>query len=348
VAAVSSSSPLVVRAARPGEGEQIAALWRELWDAHDAWGGYAATSDARVYAQVAQRLEADARVRRGNPVLGRHVHLVAAGAERVAGQVEGWFERQGVLSTTPFTCEVRSLVVSSSERREGVGRALLVALGQQARSLARDAGVVLAAEVLDANPARTFYERLGYKAAAYSTQLDRAPEARASGFTARRADERDALAIALLEMALASRRRLQGDPRFDRPRAIDATMVASIAAHLAAAPARGETAELVSCDPTGAIRASAVFAVTALDPPFSPARRAMLGRFAFDPAVDPLESVTPLLVHAQRSATAGGASRVELTDLPAPGTALHDATVAAGARPWSRIYCIASPPSTPC
>src|SRR5262250_3267166 len=96
MAAVKSSPSVTVRAARQGEGRAIAALWRELWDAHEAWGGYAGSHDPRVYEQLASRLEQDAAVRSGQPVLGRHVHLIATAHGEVAGQVEGWFERHGV------------------------------------------------------------------------------------------------------------------------------------------------------------------------------------------------------------------------------------------------------------
>ena len=120
MAAVTKSVAIIVRAAKPDEGRRIAGLWRELWDAHEAWGGYAGARDARVYDQLATRLSDDARVRGGQPVLGRHVHLVASTADQgVVGQVEGWFERHGVDETTPYTCEVRSLIVSSTARTRG-------------------------------------------------------------------------------------------------------------------------------------------------------------------------------------------------------------------------------------
>src|SRR5260370_25256028 len=112
MAAVTRAEEVVVRAARPGEGRAIAGLWRELWDAHEEWGGYASSRDPRVYAQLATRLEEDARVRAGQAVLGRHTHLVAAVNGSVACQVEGWFERHGLHEPTPFTCEGRSLILS--------------------------------------------------------------------------------------------------------------------------------------------------------------------------------------------------------------------------------------------
>ena len=132
MAAVTKAPSVVVRAANVDEGRAIAALWRELWDAHEAWGGYAGTRDSRVYEQLAHRLSDDARVRAGQPVLGRHVHLVAHTDLGVVGQVEGWFERHGIDETTPYTCEVRSLIVSSRTRSRGVGRALLESLACRA------------------------------------------------------------------------------------------------------------------------------------------------------------------------------------------------------------------------
>src|SRR6476661_5203457 len=96
MAAVRQPSAIAVRAANPDEGFAIAGLWRELWDAHEAWGGYAGTRDEKVYDQLAHRLSEDARVRGGQPILGRHVHLVADSGGVAIGQVEGWFERHGV------------------------------------------------------------------------------------------------------------------------------------------------------------------------------------------------------------------------------------------------------------
>jgi hypothetical protein len=63
----------------------------------------------------------------------------------------------------------------------------------------------------------------------------------------------------------------------------------------------------------------------------------MVGRFALDPALPPAPLVVPLVVLGCKLAVARGAIAIELTDLGAPGTALYDATVSAGARPWSRV-----------
>jgi GNAT superfamily N-acetyltransferase len=329
-----------VRAAQPSEGRAIAALWRELWDAHEAWGGYAGSHDQRVYDQLALRLQEDARVRAGHPVLGRHIHLISAMKREVTGQVEGWLERHGVEETTPNTCEVRSLIVRESARMTGSGRALLEALARTAASLGRGLSVVLAAEVLEPNPAHGFYERLGYRPISYSARIDTsAPPAEhgAAQYAARVAESRDALAVAVLDATLAARRRSVGDLRFDRPRAVEATLVGAIAAHLARSSASHEPAELVVVDARGDIRASATLAVTALDPPFLPAKRAILGRFALDSARDPRPIVVPLVALACRIAGMRGAATMELTDLTAPGTPLYEAVLATGARPWSRV-----------
>lgn len=347
MAAVTKPVAIIVRAAKPDEGRRIAGLWRELWDAHEAWGGYAGARDPRVYDQLATRLSDDARVRGGQPVLGRHVHLVASTADQgVVGQVEGWFERHGVDETTPYTCEVRSLIVSSTARTRGVGRALLDELARVARSMARGAPVVMAAEVLEPNPAHAFYAKVGYAPVSWTARASTEPSARESGaiepaphdvYFARPATPNDALAIAMLDPALAERRRAQGDVRFDRPRAVDATFVGALAAHLARPVGALDQCELVVVDRQQVVRASASLTVMSLDPPFLPARRGLLGRFAVDPAVDPLPLVGPLVRLGKRLALLRGAATLELTDLDPPGSPLHRGAHEAGGQPWSRI-----------
>jgi GNAT superfamily N-acetyltransferase len=339
MAALTRPARVTVRCAVPGEGTVIAALWRELWDAHEAWGGYPGSRDARVYAQLAKRLDDDARVRAGHPILGRHVHLVADLDGVPCGQVEGWFERHGVEAHTPYTCEVRSLIVHERLRGVGAGRALLDALAASAGVLSRGAACILAAEVLEPNPAHAFYARVGYAPVAWCARID-ADAAGSTGHAgARVAVPQDALAVSRLEATLAARRRAGGDGRFDRPRAIDATFVGAVAAHLAtesASSLRGP-ATLVAVDSSGVARASAGFTVHALEPPFVPMRRALLGRFAVDPAFPAQPLVVPLVRLGCRLALSHGAPHVELTDLSAPGTDLHQAILAAGGRPWSRV-----------
>lgn len=339
MAAVTKAPEVVVRGARPDEGRVIAALWRELWDAHEAWGGYAGTRDPRVYEQLAARLSEDARVRGGQPVLGRHIHLVAETDLGVIGQVEGWFERHGVDTTTLQTCEVRSLIVSSRTRSRGVGRALLDALAQVARHMSRGAPVIMAAEVLEPNPAHAFYAKVGYAPVSWTARVATDDGAGASGgpWTARLATPDDALSIAMLDPALAARRRAQGDVRFDRPRAVDATFVGALAAHLARPAGALDQCELVAVGNDGVVRATASLSVMSLDPPFVPTRRGLLGRFAVDPALDPRALMAPLVRLGRRLASTRGAGKLELTDLDPPRSPLHEAALAAGARPWSRI-----------
>ncbi len=344
MAARMSEADLVVRAARPGEGRVVASLWRELWDAHEAWGGYAGSKELRVYDALAQRLEEDARVRGGHPILGRHIHLVAVAGAELTGQVEGWFERHGVDASTPNTCEVRSLIVASVARRGGAGRALLDTLARSASTLSRGGPTVLAAEVLEPNPAHSFYAKVGYVPIAHSTRIaveDAVSHGGASakrGYHARLAEPRDALAVAMLDATLAARRRAAGDVRFDRPRAVDATIVGAISAHLAHVAATGaDPTEVVGVDEQGAVRAAVSLAVMALDPPFLPAKRGILGRFAIDPAMDPSLLVPALVGFSARVAASRGATTMELTDLTAPGTPLYEATRSMGARPWSRV-----------
>jgi GNAT superfamily N-acetyltransferase len=330
-----------VRAAAPGEGHHVAALWRELWDAHEAWGGYPGSHDPRVYAQLAERLDDDARVRDGQPILGRHVHLVADYGGVPCGQVEGWFERHGVDRTTPFTCEVRSLVVSERTRRLGAGRMLLDALAGAVRLLARGERSVLAAEVLEPNPGYGFYLRVGYVPVSWNARIEALAGAGLppGQCRARAALVHDALAVARLEGTLASRRRAAGDLRFDRPRAIDATLVSAIALRLGTgAPfSLRDPATLVATDGSGVVRGAASFTMHALEPPFMPIRRALLGRFALDPAFPAAPLVVALVSLASRVACAEGATHLELTDLSAPATDLNAAALAAGAVPWSRV-----------
>jgi GNAT superfamily N-acetyltransferase len=344
MAAVTAFERMSVRAAAPGEGAMIAGLWRELWEAHERWGGYASARDPRVFDRIGVRLDEDARVRGGHPVLGRHIHLIAAFNEgrlrnpEVVGQVEGWFERHGIEAQTPFTCEVRSLIVGERARGLGAGRALLEALAGHAASLTRNGPAVMAAEVLEPNPAHAFYERLGYAPVAWSARMSTSQGLVPTALHARVAEPGDALAIGMLESQLAARRRVSGDLRFDRPRAIDATFVGSISTHLARSYRDpGEPVELVTVDAKGHVRAAASVAVAPLDPPFAPTKRSLLGRFAIDPAGDPHALVAPLIALACRIAASRDAPTMELTDLTAPNTGLYRAALALGARPWSRI-----------
>ncbi|MFO0675188.1 MAG: GNAT family N-acetyltransferase [Polyangiaceae bacterium] len=346
MAALTTPGPdhVVVRAPRPGEGAAVARLWRELWNAHEGWGSYEATRDDRVYDSVADRLEYDARARSGSPVLGRHVHLVAARGNDVVGQVEGWIERQGVDRSTPHTCEVRSLVVRTDARIHGVGRALLAELADVARIAMASEPIVLAAEVLDPNPARAFYERVGYRPVSWITRFggDARPKIDANHvtpFRARAGRADDALAVAFLDGILAARRRSLGDARFDRPRTIDASLVSAIAAHLhrLELPGASDAREIVVVDGGGDVRAVATLVTGDLLPPFAPARRALLGRLAIDPAMPVRDVLVPLVAFAWHHARMRGALAMEVTDLPTPGSPLYDATVALGAVPWSRI-----------
>lgn len=341
MAAVTKVAGVSVRAAYPEEGRAIATLWRELWDAHEVWGGYLGTRDPRVYEKLGQRLSEDARLRGGHPVLGRHIHLVAEWNGSVVGQVEGWFERHGVDEGTPYTCEVRSLIVAESARSAGAGRALLEGLLRIARQMSRGTPVIMAAEVLEPNPAHAFYARCGYVPVSWTARVFTEGAADAltayEGFLARDATPNDALAIAMLDPALAMRRRAQGDLRFDKPRAVDATFVGALAAHLAHPFGGQEQSELVVVDRAGVVRASASLTIMALDPPFVPARRGMLGRFALDPAIDPRPLVVPLVRLGRRSALLRGAATLELTDLDPPGAPIHNGALYAGAQPWSRI-----------
>lgn len=342
MAAMTRVAPVIVRAPFPGEGTAIAALWRELWDIHESWGGYPGVRDARVYARLARRLDEDARVRAGQSILGRHLHLLADRGGMPCGQVEGWFNRLGTDLATAYTCEVRSLVVTAHVRRLGVGQALLEALALGARSMARGAPCVLAAEVLAPNPGYAFYTRVGFSPVSWTARIEaRAATALANtqSIRARLAGPGNALSVAHLETMLASRRRDAGDVRFDRPRAIDAAFVDIIATHLSGNTVANslDPCTLVACDATGTVRAAASFAVHALEPPFLPDRRALVGRFSADPSCSVDRSLRALVALSSQMALSRGAPFVEITDLTPPGTGLYDAAIASGGHPWSRV-----------
>jgi hypothetical protein len=284
-------------------------------------------------------------------VLGSHAHLVAEVDGEPAGQVEGWLERIG--PSSPLVCEVRSLIVAARARNLGLGRALLDGLAKVAlESEGGSRPCILAAEVLEPNPAHGFYGRVGFSPVAYSAAL--APRAlgaggraRAERFTARPATPSDAADIARLEGVLAVRRRASGDTRFEPPRAVDATVLTVVAGQIAAdLRDQGDATTLLVLDRTGFVRGAASALVQTLDPPFVPVRRALVGRFALDPSLPPAVLVPPLVALGCRFAELRGAIRVELTDLTAPGTELHEAALATGARPWSRVVLRTSP--VPC
>jgi hypothetical protein len=341
MAAVTQRARVHVRSPRVGEGARIARLWRELWEAHEGWGGYPGTRDTQVYAQLSVRLDEDARVRGGNPTLGRHIHLVADAGEGPCGQVEGWMDQHGGESGTPLTCEVRSLIVTDSARRGGVGLALLQSLGAVAGTLAGRTPCVLAAEVLEPNPAQSFYLGAGYVPVSYTARLPVSQEPRRpeSSIRARLATPEDATPIACLEAVLAVRRRAAGDTRFDGPRPVDPMLLAAIAANLegnSGEPSR-DPETLLAVDGGGTVRGMASFTAHGLELPFVPLRRAIVGRFALDPdwAQGPL--VAELVGLGRRLASLQRAQYVELTDLSPPSTELYDAALATGAAAWSRI-----------
>jgi len=334
MAAVSATSRVHVRAPRPGDGGAIAALWRELWDVHETWGGYPGAKDDLTYARVQMRIEHEARARQGSIALGRHLHLVATLDGQVVGQVEGWSDRYGVDPQTPSTCEVRSLVVAPSARFCGAGAALLEGLGCAAIDCAAGPAA-LVAEVLEPNPAHAFYARCGYTPVGYTLRKSTTLAAAAGSIPARVAQPRDALAIAILEAALAERRKRAGDLRFDPPRAVDAAWLGAIAGHLQSGSQM--PIDVVALDALGAVRASATLVVMTLDPPFLPVRRAALTRTTVDPALDPAPLVATLVAFGAVVAARWGAPTLEITDLGAPGTPLHDAVLRTGATPWSRL-----------
>ncbi len=255
----------------------------------------------------------------------------------VVGQVEGWIDRHGVDPSTPTTCEVRSLIVSERARKCGAGAALLDALGRAA-VLVAGGPTVLAAEVLEPNPAHAFYAKCGYVPVSFNLRKSTQAPSVTVRETRASPQPRDALAIAMLEAALAHRRKRLGDARFDPPRAVDAAWLGAIAAHLAERR-RHMPVEIVALDPAGAVRASATLVVMTLDPPFLPVRRAALGALQRRPRARSRAAHVPrssILGVTDRGASAAQ-RRSSSTDLTVRPASRFTKLRSRGARPWSRV-----------
>lgn len=330
-----------ITAPRPGDGSAVMTLWRQLWDLHESWGSYPGTRDAEVYASLAERVNNEARLREGSPVLDKHVHLLALDGERVIGQVEGWIEGHGLLRATPTTCEVRSLVVDPAYQNRGVGRLLMRELARVAKEAAGRA-VFLAAEVFDANPARDFYERIGYRYVARTARLslkhltreDISANTNASG-RVRPAEGSDALPLALFDQVLARRRIQSGDLRFDRERAVEASMLSAIATYVVST--RKTPTEFVRVSSDGSVLGAATLGTMQLDPPFRPGVRAVLARVSVDVKQPVRDAVASLVRTCAVFARERGASELEITDLPPTPSPLTDAVLFTGAETWSRV-----------
>ena len=310
----------------PGDGEAVAALWRDLWILHESWNGYRASRDAGVYTSLAGRIEGWAQRRRADPVLGQHVHLVARDPSGTPlGQVEGWLDRHGVHA--PHTCEIRSLIVAPHARGSGVGRLLVAELESLACRLTRGPTFAVA-EVLVPNPALAFYVRLGYRPISLTAMMPVGvfpvdPRSRP-------AVAADAMAVAQLEMERRLVARDRGDFRLDRPSAVDASFTHAVARHLTAA----DGTELVYSD--AQLLAQGSLTVATLEAPFEPVVRAALGRLAV--ARGAHRAVLPLAALAHERARRRGATRLEIADLSVdPADPVARAFVDAGALPFSRI-----------
>jgi hypothetical protein len=235
---------------------------------------------------------------------------------------------------------VHSLVVEAESQSRGIGKALLTGIDRAGVALMDGGGALLAAEVLELNPAFRFYEKQGFFPVSYVTALPTKPTyALPKGYAARRAIAGDASILAKLDRVLAERRFQQGDPRWDLPRAVDSKEIGLLAEHLARDSQSTNSREIVVEDPAGVVRASACLAVSPLEYPFRLGRRACLGRLSIEPGFPIEPFVEAVLAEGARLASLQGAERMEVTDLPSPESMLYRATLVVGARPWSRIMC---------
>lgn len=329
-----------VRAPHAGEGVAVSKLWRELWEVHEGFGGYETSHEPGAFEAVAKRIDEEARLRQGEPMLGRHAHLVAELDGRVVGQVEGWIDRKRAAARAPAICEVRSLIVAGSAQRKRVGRALMDGLFEVAARATRGEPTLAAAEVLDRNPARVFYDGMAFKSAAHALRIasrDASVVREVFSVTAREARPEDAFAVCVLDAHFYETRRQQGDGRLGPPREIDATLLSTVAESIRATT-RGSMSgpvHFVITDATGKVRGKALFGVNVLLSPFARAKRAIVGFVAFDPSMDARSVATALVSSAGKLALLRGARWIEIVDLPRPETPMHDAFLAAGCSPWS-------------
>ena len=276
------------RGLREGDGNALAVTWRELWDLHESWGGYATDRDPSAFARVAERLDRDGAERRGEIAFGRHLHVVAEHEGHVVGQVEGWLDRLGVHPRTKTMCEVRSLIVNPEARRLGLARRLLERLAQEAERIVHEPCVAVA-EVLEANPAMSFYEKLGFRPVAWTRRIAKHDFHRAELLLAaspprimRRSRAGDESAVARLETRLAERRKRAGDARFDPPHAVEAAWLGLLRGVLATDDPLTPQPFVVTSE-AGEVLATAQYATQELEPPFAPQSRAIASRIeAFD------------------------------------------------------------------
>ena len=136
----------MIRAARQGDAEAIGSVYVAAW--RSAYAGLLPSD--YLAAMSAQRL---ARRFRADITGGRPVVVAEAGGE-IAGFCAGGLARTQCLADG----EIETLYVHDDHREQGLGRALLCA---GAERLAASGCASLFLWVLQDNPSRWFYERLG-------------------------------------------------------------------------------------------------------------------------------------------------------------------------------------------
>jgi ribosomal protein S18 acetylase RimI-like enzyme len=150
MAASSSNAPVEIRQATPEDALGIARVRVITWRTQ-----YAGVVPAEYLAQLT--LEGDAaRWRQGltHPAPGRFV-LVAEIQGEIVGFAAAGPEREG---DEEYQGEIYALYVLPEYQRQGIGKRLV---GMCAQKLAENAIDTLLIWVLEANPAKQFYERLG-------------------------------------------------------------------------------------------------------------------------------------------------------------------------------------------
>ena len=328
----------------PGEGRAVAALWRELWDAHEAWGGYPGSrDDARLRAARAAARRGRARPRR--PARARASRAPDRDVAR-----RTWPGRSRVVRAPRHrrldAVHVRGALAHRARARasRGVGRALLDELAQVGAAHGARTARSSSPRRCSSRTRRTPSTRsVGYSPVSWNqrivTSLGAAGPVGGQGMAARVATARDALADrgarvdARRAAARGGRRALQSPARGRRDRRdADRRAPRGAAAH-------GEPCELVAVDSRRRrARVGDARRPHSLEPPFLPVKRALLGRFAIDPACDPsrvrrLARGARLRAWPRRAAPRRWSSRIS----PRRARRSTRRRCATGAGPWSRV-----------
>ena len=286
MAALNRVPSVRVRAAAPGEGAALARLWRELWEAHEGWGGYGASRDARVYAEP-RRPPRRGRARPGRGPAARPPRASRRRARRSRLRAGRGMDRP-LRRRPPHALHLRGALPRRRSRGPPPRRGSSAARGPLARVVPR--GARGAARARGRGPRREPRRRLLRRPRVRLGRLQRAHRGRGR----RRAPRRFAPPARLASRVATPapwRASSRPWPPGATPPATGATTLPlpstwrSSTAIEVQLEARGESTQrdpttLVAVDASGNVCGLTSFATHALEPPFSTGVRALAGRFA--------------------------------------------------------------------